>query len=81
MRSRTRSTGVSAGVEHRYGRRMQVIISGIHYNISFADNVWPLLQSARDSAIEPDVRQRRARVPTPCLRSAENGPFSAYEEV
>ena len=30
------------GLSHRYGRRMQMI-SGIHYNFSLPDSVWPIL--------------------------------------
>ena len=33
------------GLAHRYGRRMQTI-SGVHYNFSLPEAVWPLLQTA-----------------------------------
>jgi len=39
------------GLAHRYGRRMQTI-SGVHYNFSLPETVWPILQRAdanRDS--------------------------------
>src|SRR6185295_19763219 len=29
------------GLSHRYGRRMQMI-SGIHYNFSLPDSIWPI---------------------------------------
>ncbi len=33
------------GLSHRYGRRMQTI-SGVHYNFSMPEAVWPILQEA-----------------------------------
>ncbi len=34
-----------SGLAHRYGRRMQTI-SGVHYNFSMPEAVWPVLQQA-----------------------------------
>ncbi len=44
------------GLSHRYGRRMQTI-SGIHYNFSLPDRVWPLLQ--RSDGNDGDPRDYR----------------------
>lgn len=42
------------GLDYRYGRAMQAI-SGIHFNYSFSDGFWELMQS-----IEGDTRERQA---------------------
>jgi glutamate--cysteine ligase len=34
------------GLSHRYGKKMQSI-SGIHFNFSFADEIWPILNDAK----------------------------------
>lgn len=40
------------GLSHRYGRRMQTI-SGVHYNFSMPEAVWPLLQRATSASGQP----------------------------
>ena len=41
------------GLAHRYGKRMQTI-SGVHYNFSLPESVWPILQEA-DAASGPVI--------------------------
>lgn len=36
------------GLAHRYGKKMQ-LISGIHFNYSFADEIWPVLHELEKS--------------------------------
>ncbi|MET0051197.1 MAG: glutamate--cysteine ligase [Candidatus Thiodiazotropha sp.] len=37
------------GLSHRYGRMMQAI-AGVHFNVSFAESLWPALQAAKGEA-------------------------------
>jgi glutamate--cysteine ligase len=38
------------GLGHRYGRMMQAI-SGVHYNYSFPDALWPVLEAVNDAKL------------------------------
>ena len=45
------------GLSHRYGRRMQTI-SGIHYNFSVPDTLWPAIAKGRGENAGPDFVTR-----------------------
>ena len=45
------------GLSHRYGRRMQTI-SGIHYNFSVPDTLWPAIAKGRGESVERDFVTR-----------------------
>ena len=77
------------GLSHRYGRRMQMI-SGVHYNFSLPENVWPVtgLGSA-DQAYFALIRNFRRHVwlplylfgasPAPCATFVEGRPHNLLE--
>lgn len=45
------------GLGHRYGRLMQTI-SGIHYNFSLPDALWPAVAKARNETLDDDTPTR-----------------------
>ena len=45
------------GLSHRYGRRMQTI-SGIHYNFSVPETLWPAIAASRGETAERDFVTR-----------------------
>ena len=45
------------GLSHRYGRLMQTI-SGIHYNFSVPDTIWPAIAASRNQAPDRDFVTR-----------------------
>ena len=45
------------GLGHRYGRLMQTI-SGIHYNFSIPDALWPAVARVRDEALDDETPTR-----------------------
>ena len=45
------------GLSHRYGRRMQAI-SGIHYNFSLPEQLWPAIAASRGEAAGQDFATR-----------------------
>ena len=45
------------GLGHRYGRLMQTI-SGIHYNFSLPDALWPAVAAARGESLDDDTPTR-----------------------
>ena len=45
------------GLSHRYGRRMQAI-SGIHYNFSLPEALWPVIASCRGESADQDFVTR-----------------------